>query len=161
VSSTSCVTRTSWRCVASSCLRISWFRYTDALAAGVELGDVQGLAGHTSPLTTRAFYGPLAIERQRKVSDKLNGRLKGIFGPRKIVARKRRSRGTAFFRNGRQGFSIPVFYPANYPQRSRNPPKMPEKRRTMRTPPVRPFRASFAIFFNELWLRGLATANTN
>jgi hypothetical protein len=35
--------------------------------------------------TKRRFYGPLAIERQRKVSNKLNGRLKGIFGPRKIV----------------------------------------------------------------------------
>ena len=57
----------------------------DALAAGVELGDVQGLAGHTSPDTTRRFYGPLAIERQRKVSNKLNGRLKGIFGPRKVA----------------------------------------------------------------------------
>jgi len=57
----------------------------DALAAGVELGDVQGLAGHTTPDTTRRFYAPFTIDRQRKVSDKLNGRLKGIFGPRKVA----------------------------------------------------------------------------
>ncbi len=54
----------------------------DALEAGVDLGDVQGLAGHTSPLTTRAFYGPLAVSRQRLVSDKLLGRFTDVFGPR-------------------------------------------------------------------------------
>jgi integrase len=60
----------------------------DALSRGVDLGDVQGLAGHTSPATTRRFYGPLAIDRQRKISNQLNGRLKGVFGPR-VVANKR------------------------------------------------------------------------
>jgi integrase len=54
----------------------------DALEAGVDLGDVQGLAGHTTPLTTRTFYGPLAVPRQRIASDKLMGRFAGVFGPR-------------------------------------------------------------------------------
>jgi integrase len=58
----------------------------DALAVGVDLGDVQGLAGHTSPLTTRQFYGPLAVPRQRTVSGKLDGRLPGIVRPQAIVA---------------------------------------------------------------------------
>jgi integrase len=56
----------------------------DALAAGVRLDDVQGLAGHTSPLTTRTFYGPLTVSRQRQVSDALTGRLAGVFGPRLV-----------------------------------------------------------------------------
>ena len=56
----------------------------DALAAGVDLGDVQGLAGHTSPLTTRRFYGPLLVGRQREVSQKLEGRLKDLFTPRLV-----------------------------------------------------------------------------
>jgi integrase len=56
----------------------------DALAAGVDLGDVQGLAGHTSPLTTRRFYGPLLVGRQREVSQKLEGRLKDLFAPRLV-----------------------------------------------------------------------------
>lgn len=56
----------------------------DALAAGVDLGDVQGLAGHTSPLTTRRFYGPLLVGRQREVSQKLEGRLKELFAPRLV-----------------------------------------------------------------------------
>lgn len=53
----------------------------DALAAGVDLGDVQGLAGHTSPVTTRRFYGPLLVGRQREVSQRLEGRLKDLFAP--------------------------------------------------------------------------------
>jgi integrase len=56
----------------------------DALALGVDLGDVQGLAGHTSPLTTRRFYGPLQIGRQREVSQKLEGRLSELFAPRLV-----------------------------------------------------------------------------
>jgi integrase len=56
----------------------------DALKAGVDLGDVQGLAGHTSPLTTRRFYGPLIVGRQREVSQKLEGRLKDLFAPRLV-----------------------------------------------------------------------------
>ena len=64
----------------------------DALAAGVRLDDVQGLAGHTSPLTTRTFYGPLAVSRQRQVSDALTGRLAGVFGPRLV---KKAPRGAA------------------------------------------------------------------
>jgi len=63
----------------------------DALAAGVRLDDVQGLAGHTSPLTTRQFYGPLAVSRQRQVSDALTGRLAGVFGPRLVKPAPRRS----------------------------------------------------------------------
>jgi integrase len=58
----------------------------DALAAGVPLDDVQGLAGHTSPLTTRQFYGPLVVSRQRQVSDALLGRFDGVFGPRAVPA---------------------------------------------------------------------------
>jgi len=56
----------------------------DALAAGVDLGDVQGLAGHTSPLTTRRFYGPVVVGRQREVSQRLEGRLKDLFAPRLV-----------------------------------------------------------------------------
>ena len=56
----------------------------DALAAGVPLDDVQGLAGHTSPLTTRKFYGPIAVSRQRLISDKLTGRFEGCFTPRAV-----------------------------------------------------------------------------
>lgn len=56
----------------------------DALKAGVDLGDVQGLAGHTSPLTTRRFYGPVVVGRQREVSQKLEGRLKDLFAPRLV-----------------------------------------------------------------------------
>jgi integrase len=56
----------------------------DALALGVDLGDVQGLAGHTSPETTRTFYGPLAVERQRTVSARLEGRLSELFTLRPV-----------------------------------------------------------------------------
>lgn len=56
----------------------------DALAKGIDLGDVQGLAGHTSPATTRKFYGPIAMARQRQVAAKLEGRLAGLFGPRLV-----------------------------------------------------------------------------
>ena len=56
----------------------------DALKAGVDLGDVQGMAGHTSPLTTRRFYGPILVGRQRAASDRIEGRLKDLFGPRLV-----------------------------------------------------------------------------
>jgi len=56
----------------------------DALKAGIDLGDVQALAGHTSPLTTRRTYAPHQIDRQRAVSQKLEGRLAGLFAPRLV-----------------------------------------------------------------------------
>jgi len=61
----------------------------DALQShDVQLDDVQGLMGHTKAETTRAFYGPLAIARQRSVSDAIDGRLKGVFGPRLVKRAK-------------------------------------------------------------------------
>jgi integrase len=53
----------------------------DALDRGIDLGDVQGLAGHTSPVTTRTFYGPITAGRQRSVADRLEGRLSELFKP--------------------------------------------------------------------------------
>jgi len=50
----------------------------------VNLDDVQGLLGHTTPQMTRSAYGPLALDRQRRVSDQIDGRLKGVFGPRLV-----------------------------------------------------------------------------
>jgi len=46
---------------------------------GVDLADVQGVAGHETLLTTRSFYGPLAIGRQRQVAARLEGRLAEMF----------------------------------------------------------------------------------
>lgn len=45
-----------------------------ALEAGADLGDVQGLLGHTQIETTRRFYGPLQASRQKRVSALLTGR---------------------------------------------------------------------------------------
>jgi integrase len=45
----------------------------------VDLSDLQGLAGHTTPNTTRAFYAPITLGRQRQVADKLEGRLAELF----------------------------------------------------------------------------------
>jgi integrase len=56
----------------------------DALKAGIDLGDVQALAGHTSPLTTRRTYAPHQIDRQRAVTQKLEGRMKDLFAPRLV-----------------------------------------------------------------------------
>jgi integrase len=56
----------------------------DAVKLGIDLGDVQGLAGHTSPLTTRRFYAPHQIDRQRAVSQQLEGRMKDLFAPRLV-----------------------------------------------------------------------------
>lgn len=56
----------------------------DALKAGIDLGDVQALAGHTSPVTTRRFYGPVIVDRQRAVTQKLEGRMKDLFAPRLV-----------------------------------------------------------------------------
>jgi integrase len=53
----------------------------------VKLDDVQGLLGHTTPQTTRNSYGPLALDRQRHISDKLVGRFKGIMDPRLVKKR--------------------------------------------------------------------------
>jgi integrase len=47
----------------------------DALAAGADLGDVQGLLGHTEIETTRRNYGPLVMSRQQAISAKLGRRL--------------------------------------------------------------------------------------
>jgi integrase len=53
-----------------------------ALAAGVGLDEAQGLAGHASPVTTRQFYGPLAIPAQRAIAEKIDDRLAEVFRPR-------------------------------------------------------------------------------
>lgn len=50
----------------------------------VNLDDVQGLAGHASPVTTRTFYAPVAISRQRQVAAKLETRLAALFRPRRV-----------------------------------------------------------------------------
>jgi integrase len=47
----------------------------DALRRGADLGDVQGLLGHTEIETTRRMYAPLLSERQKKVATLMNGRL--------------------------------------------------------------------------------------
>jgi integrase len=46
-----------------------------ALERGADLGDLQGLLGHTHIETTRRNYGPLADARQRRVSEQMTGRL--------------------------------------------------------------------------------------
>ncbi len=55
-----------------------------AIAAGVTLDAVQGLLGHTSPETTRKFYAPFVIERQREISKQIDGRFAGVFGPTRV-----------------------------------------------------------------------------
>ena len=44
---------------------------------GVDLGDIQGLMGHTTPETTRAFYVPGMIKRLAAATKKLEGRFSG------------------------------------------------------------------------------------
>jgi integrase len=46
-----------------------------ALERGADLGDLQGLLGHTHIETTRRNYGPLADARQRRISEQMTGRL--------------------------------------------------------------------------------------
>jgi site-specific recombinase XerD len=48
----------------------------DALRRGADLGDVQGLLGHTEITTTRRNYAPILKERQQQISERLQGRLK-------------------------------------------------------------------------------------
>lgn len=65
-------------------------RHTGAVTAienGVNLGDLQGLLGHLSPETTRRFYAPFVIDRQRKATKKIDGRFTGVFGPRLVGKR--------------------------------------------------------------------------
>jgi integrase len=54
----------------------------------VRLDDVQGLAGHAKAETTRAFYGPLALDRQRHISNRLDGRMKAAFAQPRLVKGK-------------------------------------------------------------------------
>lgn len=46
----------------------------DALARGVDLGDLQGLLGHTEIDTTRRYYAPILQERLKAASVKMQGR---------------------------------------------------------------------------------------
>jgi hypothetical protein len=59
----------------------------DALAAGVPLDDVQGLAGHTSPATTRHHRAP--TEGQRPTGGPAQGRLRAAQGGMMVLRRRR------------------------------------------------------------------------
>jgi integrase len=73
-----------------------------ALEKGVALDQVQGLVGHRSPVTTRQFYGPLAIPEKRHVTDRLAGRLASVFRPKAVKGGRARTkkvpRGTSTLR---------------------------------------------------------------
>lgn len=60
-------------------------RHTGAfalIAAGVPLDRIQGLLGHTSPLTTRNFYAPImADSHQRTAAKAIDGRFARLVGP--------------------------------------------------------------------------------
>jgi integrase len=58
----------------------------NAIRNGVSLGDLQALLGHASPLTTRKFYAPYVIDRQRVVSDQVKGYLADVFKLRLVKA---------------------------------------------------------------------------
>lgn len=47
----------------------------DALERGVDLGDLQGLLGHSEIETTRAYYAPILQARLKVASGKMTGRL--------------------------------------------------------------------------------------
>lgn len=50
-----------------------------AIAAGVNLGDLQALLGHSTPDTTRRSYAPFQIDRQRIVSGTMKTYLADVF----------------------------------------------------------------------------------
>lgn len=59
-------------------------RHTGAFAlidAGVSLDKVQGLLGHTSPLTTQRSYAPHQMDPQRTAAKVLDGRFARLVGP--------------------------------------------------------------------------------
>lgn len=47
----------------------------DALERGADLGDVQGLLGHTDIQTTRKMYAPLLASRQKRMAKLMDGRV--------------------------------------------------------------------------------------
>jgi hypothetical protein len=51
----------------------------NAIRSGVSLGDLQGLLGHADPSTTRRFYAPFQIDRQRVVSAAMKNYLANVF----------------------------------------------------------------------------------
>lgn len=64
-----------------------WARHSGAMAgiaAGLDLGDLQGLLGHSSPETTR-IYTPFVIDRQRKASKAIDGRFTAVLAPRLVT----------------------------------------------------------------------------
>lgn len=59
-------------------------RHTGAFAlidAGVSLDKVQGLLGHTSPLTTQRSYAPHQMDQQRTAAKAIDGRFARLVGP--------------------------------------------------------------------------------
>lgn len=69
-----------------------------ALQRGIDLGDVQGLLGHTSPETTRRFYAGVQIERLAEATAALDGRF-----PAGVFAKKPEGTGGTLQRPVRRG----------------------------------------------------------
>jgi integrase len=59
----------------------------DAIRRGVSLGDVQAMLGHTQIQTTRTFYAPFQVDRQRVVSEQMAPYLADVLKPR-LVGKK-------------------------------------------------------------------------